>query len=149
MQTRSVLIYYRIQVLHPHTILPKANPYSHACMCAHTRAHTHRHTTSFASMDKPYLAVLRKMHFRGKWHHYHINDFQPNTSANVATHTHTQMWYGLHARFSAADFHIVCTLNTKTQPQLHTSPYTHARTHTHTHAHTHTHGSRRFTHQNT
>lgn len=53
---------------------------------ANTQTHTH---SSFANMDKPYLAVLRKMHFRGKWHHYHINDFQPNTSANVATHTHT------------------------------------------------------------
>lgn len=66
-----------MQMLQPHAMLPESK---------YTHTHTH---SSFANMDKPYLAVLRKMHFRGKWHHYHINDFQPNTSANVATHTHT------------------------------------------------------------
>lgn len=55
--------------------------------CCYPSKSKHTHTHSFACMDKPYLAVLRKMHFRGKWHHYHINDFHPNTSANVATHT--------------------------------------------------------------
>lgn len=91
MQMRFIMMYWRVQVLQTDSI--------HSCIqTIPKQIHIHTQTCSHAGMDEAYLAELRKTLFRSKWHHYHINDFQPNTSANVSTHArahigkHTQ-WY--------------------------------------------------------